>query len=508
MTTLKRPPVVVVLGHVDHGKTTLLDYIRKGAARAAPEGGEPRSVAERESGGITQHIGAYVVEVPAEPKSAEASREGGRTITFLDTPGHEAFSAMRSRGAQVADIGILVVASDEGVKPQTKEAIVQAQAAGIPLIVSISKTDKPGTDLAKVKNELAKEGVIVESMGGQVPCVETSAFAKKGIRELLEMIILVSELQDLSLHEDHGTRGHVIEVSQDAKQGIRVTLLLKEGTLRLGNVVGTPSGVGKLKMLEDFAGNRIEEAGPSFPALAIGFESSPFIGEEFRVFPSVEEAREHMKESSFVPPRVPVAESGQAPEESTMHLVLKADVAGSLEAISQIVDSVNNEGKFKIVKADVGDVTEGDVKFARDTKARILAFRVKIPSGIARVAEREKISLERFEIIYDIAERLHKIIEEGKEPVVQELGLLRVLATFSTERDRQVIGGRVITGMAKKGAAFEVMREEQLMGKGKVMNLQRSKKDMPSVSKGEEAGLMVQTDIGIQEGDYLKFFAS
>ena len=473
----RRPPVVVVLGHVDHGKSSLLEAIR-----------QDFRITARESGGITQHIGAYMAE------------HEGKHITFLDTPGHEAFSAMRSRGAQVADIGILVVAGDEGVKPQTKEAIAQAQTAGIPLIASIAKTDKPGIDLAKVKNELAKEGVIVESMGGQVPCVETSARTKKGIKELLEMIILVSELQDLSLHEDQGTRGHVIEVSRDAQRGIQATLLLKEGTLRLGDVVGTPSGVGKLKMLEDFAGNRIEEAGPSVPVLAVGFESSPFIGEEFRVFPSVEEARAHTKEPSFTPLRAAEAEEGM------MHLIVKADVAGSLEAISQIVDSL--EGKFKIVKADVGDVTEGDVKFARDTKARILAFRVKIPSSIARVAEREKISLERFDVIYDIAERLHKIIEGGKEPVVQELGILRVLATYSTERDRQIIGGRVVAGMAKKGAPFEVIREEQPVGKGKVMNLQRSKKDTPSVSKGEEAGLMVQTDIGIQEGDYLKFFAS
>ncbi|MDO8655274.1 MAG: GTP-binding protein [bacterium] len=474
-----RPPVVVVLGHVDHGKSSLLEAIR-----------QEFRITARESGGITQHIGAYVAEYE------------GKHITFLDTPGHEAFSAMRSRGAEVADIGILVVAGDEGVKPQTKESIAQAQAAGLPLVVSITKTDKPGTDIVKVKNELAKEGVIVESMGGQVPCVETSAQSKMGIKELLEMVILVSELQDLGLHEDKGTTGHVIEVSRDAQRGIQATLLLKEGTLRLGNVVGTPSGVGKLKMLEDFAGNPIEEAGPSVPVLAVGFESSPFIGEEFRVFPSVEEARAHMKESSFAPLQVAEAEEGM------MQLIVKADVAGSLEAISQIVDSVNNEGKFKIVKADVGDVTEGDVKFARDTKARILAFRVKIPAVIARVAEREKISLERFDVIYDIAEYLHKIIEGGREPAAQELGMLRVLATFSTERDRQVIGGRVVAGIAKKGAEFEIMREEQSVGKGRVVNLQRNKKDMPTVSKGEEAGLMVQTDTAIQTGDHLKFFTS
>lgn len=474
-----RPPVVVVLGHVDHGKSSLLEAIR-----------QEFRITARESGGITQHIGAYVAEYE------------GKHITFLDTPGHEAFSAMRSRGAQVADIGILVVAGDEGVKPQTKESIAQAQAAGLPLVVSITKTDKPGTDLVKVKSELAKEGVIVESMGGQVPCVETSAQTKQGIKELLEMIILVSDLQDLSLREDQGTRGHVIEVSRDAQRGIQATLLLKEGTLRLGDVVGTPSGVGKLKILEDFAGNRIEEAGPSVPALAVGFESSPFIGEEFQVFASVEEARAHMKESSFVPLQAAEVEEGM------MQLVVKADVAGSLEAISQIVDSVSDKGMFKIVKADVGDVTEGDVKFARDTRARILAFRVKIPAAIARVAEREKISLERFDVIYDIAEYLHKIIEGGREPVVEELGVLRVLATFSTERDRQVIGGRVVVGMAKKGAVFEVMREERSVGKGRVMNLQRNKKDMPSVSKGEEAGLMVQTDTSIQAGDYLKFFTS
>jgi translation initiation factor IF-2 len=478
--TPRRPPVVVVLGHVDHGKSSLLEAIRA----------EFR-ITVRESGGITQHIGAYVAEYEGHP------------ITFLDTPGHEAFSAMRSRGAQVADIGILVVAGDEGVKPQTKEAILQAQAAELPLIVAITKTDKPGVDAARVKNELAKEGVIVESIGGQVPCVETSASAKKGIKELLDMILLVAELQDLNTDIETPGTGLVIEVSRDAQRGIQTTLLLKKGSLKTGDAVGTPSAAGKVKILEDAAGKSIKEIGPSFPGLVIGFETSPLIGEEFRVFPSLEDARVQIKESVVV--ALPqVQEEGQ----ETMHLVVKTDVEGSLEAIRQLLGSLGEDSRFNIVKGDVGDVTEGDVKFARDTKARIVAFRVRSSAAVERFAEREKVPLEHFEVVYAITERLRKIAEEAKEPAIQELGVLRVLATFSTERDRQVIGGRVVTGMAKKGAVFEVMREEQPVGKGRVINLQRSKKDAVSVPKGEEAGLMVQTDVGIQKEDILKFLAS
>ena len=239
---VRRPPIVVVLGHVDHGKSSLLEAIK-----------EEFRITAKESGGITQHIGAYVVEYEGHP------------VTFLDTPGHEAFSAMRSRGATAADIGILVVAGDEGVKPQTKEAIAQAETALLPLIVAITKTDKPGVDPSRVKNELAKEGVIVESIGGQVPCVETSASAKQGIKELLDMILLVAELQDLSIDQGVPGVGLVIEVARDAKRGIRSTLLLKKGSLKVGDMVGTPSAVGKIKILEDAAGKRIEEVHPSFP---------------------------------------------------------------------------------------------------------------------------------------------------------------------------------------------------------------------------------------------------
>ncbi len=477
---IKRPPVVVVLGHVDHGKSSLLEAIR-----------EEFKIVAKEAGGITQHIGAYVADYE------------GKKITFLDTPGHEAFSAMRSRGARVADIGILVVAGDDGVKPQTKEAIAQAQAVSLPLIVAITKADKPGIDVAKVKSELAKEGVIVESIGGQVPCLETSALAKKGIRELLEMILLVADLQDLNVELTVPGRGFIIEVSQDAKRGIQSTLLLKEGQLKSGDAVGTPSAAGKIKIMEDWNGDRIQTIDPSFPVRIIGFETSPLIGEEVHMFHSVEEAKAQAQEP---PPKISREQQGDK-EQQTRQIVLKADVAGSLEAIEQMIRAFVEGPQFVVAKGDVGDVTEGDVKFARDTKAQVIAFRVKVPSSVARFAEVQGVQVARFEVIYDIAEHLQNLIEEAKRPLVQGLGSVKILATFSAEKDRQVVGGKVISGVAKRGAAFEIARQEEIVGKGKVLNLQQQKKDSVVVAKGNEAGLMVQTDQIIQEGDVLNFIS-
>lgn len=473
-----RPPVVVVLGHVDHGKSTLLEAIR-----------EDLRITAKESGGITQHIGAYTAEYQ------------GKGITFLDTPGHEAFSAMRSRGAHVADIGILVVAADEGVKPQTKEALKAAQEAGLSLIVALNKIDRPGADPNRIKGELAAEGVVAESLGGTVPVVETSATQKKGITELLDTILLVAEVAQLKANTESPCKGIVIENTKHSQKGLRVTLLVKEGILHVGDVVGTENALGKVRSMEDFLGKSLMDAFPSVPVVVSGFEDSPAVGEEFRVFATKEEAELLLKGKEIK------QREERDEEEKRFLLVLKADVSGSLEAVEHMLSVIPFEGtRVSVIKAEVGDITEGDVKFAKSTRSRILGFKVKVPASVAQLAEREKVSIETFDVIYNLQERVAHFVEGVKEPEREEIGSLRVLAIFSKEKGtRQIIGGQVTEGEAYRGI-FDLVKQGEVAAQGRVVNLQENKKDASRVSKGKEAGLMVECEVEIQEGDTLKFF--
>ena len=474
-----RPPVVVVLGHVDHGKSSLLEAIR-----------EDLHITSKESGGITQHIGAYVATYQE------------KAITFLDTPGHEAFSAMRSRGAKVADIGVLVVAADEGIKPQTKEALQVALDAGLSLIVALNKIDKPGADSMRVKNELAKEGVIAESLGGNVPFVETSATRKTGISELLDTILLVAEVAGLKRIEGP-CKGIIIEVRKHAQKGIQATLLVKEGVLALGDIIGTQSALGGVRMMEDFQGTPVETALPSIPVIVSGFEDSPYVGEEFHVFSKKEEAQESLAVKEIKQRE----EFDEEEEKSQILLLLKADVSGSVEALEQMILAIpSEETRISVLQAEVGDITERDVKFAKSTRARILGFRVKAPPSIMRLAEREKVFIEIFDVIYNLTERVRFLIEGLKEPAREEVGSLKILAVFSKEKGtRQVVGGKVVEGEAYRGT-FDLVKQGEVAGQGRVVNLQEAKKDTSRVIKGKEAGLMVECDIEIQEGDTLKFF--
>ncbi|MDO8470898.1 MAG: translation initiation factor IF-2 [bacterium] len=475
-----RPPVVVVLGHVDHGKSSLLEAIRNDLR-----------ITSKESGGITQHIGAYTVEYQ------------GKQITFLDTPGHEAFSAMRSRGAEVADIGILVVAADEGVKPQTKEALKAAQDSKLSLIVALNKIDRQGSDPDRIKAELATEGVVAESMGGDTPFVETSATQNKGISELLDIILLVAEVAGLKADAQGSARGVVIEATKHGQKGLQVTLLIKEGTLVSGVVVGTPSAFGRVRLMEDFRGKAIEEAGPSIPVVVLGFEESPRVGEEFRIFATKEEAQNQLKAKEVKERKEPQEEG----EEQRILLVLKADVSGSLEAVEYMLAAIPFEGiRISVLQAGVGDITEGDVKFAKSTGSRILGFRVSVSSSVIRMAEREKVSIETFDVIYTLQEHVRNLIEGSKEPEREEVGSLKILAIFSKEKGtRQIIGGKVTEGEAYRGT-FDLVQQGQVVVQGRVINLQEGKKDAPRVSKGKEAGLMVECETEIQEGDTLVFF--
>lgn len=476
-----RPPVVVVLGHVDHGKSSLLEAIR-----------EDFKITSKESGGITQHIGAYVAEF------------NGKPITFIDTPGHEAFSAVRSRGARVADLAVLVVAADEGVKPQTKEAILRAKEAGIPMVVAFNKIDKPEANVERVKQQLSQEGVFVESFGGKVPEAATSATTKQGIKELLETLLLMAELEDLKADLALPASGVVIESYMDSKRGPAATLLVQEGTLVPGAILATKSSAGKVRIVEDFQGRAMKQAAPSFPCLVIGFEEPPQVGEEFKVFDNEEEAR-----SSLVP-RVASLIHHQVPEGlPTLDIILKTDVVGSLEVLEQALLSIPQEKvALRFVDAAPGDITENDVKTASGTKARIIGFRTKAQGAAADLAEREGVKIETFAIIYELVQRVRVLMEKNIEPetVRAELGSLRVLTVFLTEKNRQIVGGKVVQGEIRKGSRVEVVRQEEVLGTGKLVNVQKNKKDVGSAKVGEECGLVYEGSTRVQEGDFLKSF--
>ncbi len=476
-----RPPIVVVLGHIDHGKSSLLCAIKD------------FKITEKESGGITQHIGAYQIE------------QQGKKITFIDTPGHEAFSAMRSRGAKVADIAVLVVDSSEGVKTQTKEAILDIRKAGIPIIIALNKIDKPAADPERVKKELSQQDILVESIGGKIPSVETSAKTGQGISELLELILLVAEMENLRIDPSKQAEGLVIESYLDKLRGPTATLLLTDGTLKKGALLATFSTFGKVKELENFQGNRIEEIFPADPAIIIGFEKVPKVGEKFKVFSDLENAKKYQKAAEKRTAEVLEISPGQ----KVLNLILKTDVVGTIEAIETVLKNLPQEKVIlRILKAEAGDINESDLKLAKPGKALILGFRVKMNPIAKLLFEREKIKVMSFDVIYDLVEGVRKIMEKRieTEQVRIDVGKVKALIIFLTEKNRQIVGGKVIEGEVKKGTKIEVLRNEEKIGKGKLINLQKDKKDIDQINKGGECGILYEGNVKVEQGDVLKIY--
>jgi len=481
-----RPPVVVILGHVDHGKTSILDFIRKS------------KVAEKESGGITQHTGAYQV------------KHQDRLITFIDTPGHEAFSAMRSRGAKVADIAILVVAGEEGIKPQTKEAIEHIKKTGIPAIVAINKIDKSAAQPEKVKGELVNYDMVVESLNGSIPSVNVSAKTGQGIEELLEMINLVAEMEELKDDSSQPTSGTIVESNRNSQRGNTATLLVKQGILTNKDIIGTDSAFGRVKIMEDFQGKPIKEATASTPAVVTGFNQVPQVGEKFYVFDDLNQAQDRVNKKAIK----------RQPEDDTqvqvfdenkkiLNIILKCDVHGCLEAIRQAFKSIpSDEVVLRILKAEAGDITESDIKLAESAKAKIFGFRVKTNSTIQKLAQQKKVRILTFDIIYELIQGVRELLSKLLEPEVTKnvLGQLKVLAVFKTEKDRQIIGGKVINGQIKQGTSLDVIRENKIIGKGKIAQLQRDKKDIDEVNKGQECGIQFRGNVIIEKNDILEIY--
>lgn len=477
---------MVVLGHVDHGKTSLLDRIRK------------TKVAEKESGGITQHIGAYQVE------------HNGKTITFLDTPGHEAFSAIRSRGSKVADIAILVVAADDGVKPQTKEAIKHIQNAKIPFIVAINKIDKSEAKPAMVKQQLAEANILVEEFGGQVSAIEVSAKTGQNIDELLELILLTAEIENLKAEPNQKAKGVIIESHLDPRRGCIATLLIKEGVLNIGDYVVSGQALAKIKLMEDFHGEKIKEAFPSQPVLTLGWEETPDVGENFQKVADKEEAEKVISQKIRIEPAIFIKESGAEKEnKKTLNIVFKADTQGSLEAISEAIKNISSEEVgYNILGHGVGNIKDNDVKTVAPTRGMVYGFYVEVKESAKRLAEKEKVAIKTFKVIYELIEELRKDLSELIEPEIKKtvLGKVKILKLFKKGTNYQIVGGKVIFGLAKRGALIDVLRNTGKIVSGRLSQLQHNKADVEEVKEGLECGIRFEGPAEIQERDILEIY--
>jgi translation initiation factor IF-2 len=473
-----RPPVVTVLGHIDHGKSSLLCAIKD------------FKITERESGGITQHIGAYEIE------------HQNKKITFIDTPGHEAFSAMRSRGAKVADIVILVIAAEEGVKPQTKEVIERVKEYSIPVIVAINKIDKPTADPAKVKLELARNDLLLESEGGKIPSIDISAKTGEGIKDLLDLITLIAEMEELKADLSASPEGVIIESYLDSKRGPTTTLLLKNGVLKIGDIVGTSSTCGKIKILENFQGDPIKRVTPSMPAIALGFNEIPKVGEKFKTFSNMEKATESKNEKE--------EENGQLNKDGNkkyLNIVLRADVTGSLEVLEQVLNNLPQErGELRIIKKGIGEITENDIRMAESADAIILGFKVKTNSQMTKMGESRNVKIKTFDVIYNLIEEIEKIMEKKFKPEkeLKETGRIKVVEIFRTEKKRQIVGGKVIKGNVLQGARIEILsQDEEKIGSGRIVTLQKEQKRVDKAGKGDECGILFEGGTKIEEGNIL-----
>ncbi|HYD93382.1 MAG TPA: translation initiation factor IF-2 [Candidatus Paceibacterota bacterium] len=487
MAVAPRHPIVAVMGHIDHGKSSLLDYIRKA------------NVTATEAGGITQHVSAYVAEHEHEGKL--------RRITFLDTPGHEAFKALRARGAAAADIAILVIAADEGVKPQTAEAFSEITEAGIPFVVAFTKVDKNGADVEKAKISALEAGIYLEGLGGNIPFAGVSSKSGQGIPELLDLVLLTADLAELTADVTLPASGFVLESSQDPKRGISATLIIKNGTLTTGAFVVAGQAYAPVRFIEDFQGKRTPSAGPSEPVSVSGWNTLPTAGQEFTTVASKKEAEKLASDGAAKP--LPTRTASEENGKVILPVVLKADVTGSIEAIANLIGRMTHERvAIKLISTGVGSVTEGDVKTAQTGGGMVIAFHVSVDALAGDLALRANVPIESFTIIYELEERVKTLLIERAPRIKTEevVGTMKVLKAFSTAGAKQVLGARYLSGAFSVSDRVKIMRRGIELATGKILNLQVARADVQEIHVEGEFGLQVETKTEIAPGDELHAF--
>jgi translation initiation factor IF-2 len=489
-----RPPIVTVMGHVDHGKTSLLDVIRQA------------DVAAREVGGITQHIGAYQVEVH------------GQRITFIDTPGHEAFTALRARGAKVTDMAIVVVAADDGVMPQTIEAIDHAKAAQVPIVVAINKVDLPAANLDRVKQQLTEHGLVVEEWGGDTIAAPVSAKTGQGIDDLLENILLVAEIAELKANPHRLAEGTIIEAELDASRGPMATVVIQRGTLRVGDIVLAGGTWGKVKALFNELGQRLKEAGPSVPAKIMGLGAIPSAGDlldavaDEKAARVLAEERERRPALAHTTPRAPtleaIAGAVAAGKVQELNVVLKADVQGSLEAVRLSLERLSSDrARLNVIHSATGNIGESDVMLALASQAVVIGFNVRSEPGARRLAQAEGMDLRYYAVIYQLIEDMEKALKGIMEPVMEEVvdGHAEVRALFRV-RGGRVAGCHVKDGSIGRGSPCRVLRGDEVLHTSRIGSLRRFKEDARDVQAGYECGIGVDGFDDFQEGDIIETF--
>jgi len=487
-----RPPVVTVMGHVDHGKTSILDAIRE------------TNVTDKEAGGITQHIGAYQVEVK------------GQKITFIDTPGHEAFTAMRARGATVTDIAVLVVAADDGVMPQTLEAIDHAKAAGVPIIVAINKIDLPDANPERVKQQLAERELVIEEWGGDVITVLVSAKTREGLQDLLEHILLVAEISELKADPDRRAQGTIIEAELDPSRGAMATIIVQTGTLKLGDVIIAGDTWGRVKAMFDERGQRLQKAWPATPAKIMGLSEVPHGGDVLKVVADERAAREEMeareRARATAAQRAATLESfsgdvaaGKAKE---LNVVLKADVQGSNEAVQQALEGLSSErARARVIHSGTGKISESDVMLARASEGIVIGFNVRTEPGAVRVADSEGVDIRHYSVIYQLIEDVERALTGIMEPIIREVidGHAEVRAIFRV-RGGRVAGCMVTDGLIRRNSQVRIKRGEEVVRTSRVTSLRRFQEDAREVQAGLECGIGVEGSSEFQEGDIIEAF--
>ncbi|HMS92452.1 MAG TPA: translation initiation factor IF-2 [Candidatus Saccharibacteria bacterium] len=492
-----RPPIVAVMGHVDHGKTSLLDSLRK------------TDVAKGEAGGITQHIGAYQIE------------KNNRVVTFLDTPGHEAFAALREHGAKTCDVAIIVVAADDGVKPQTREAIDHAKAAGVSIVIAINKIDKSGADSNRVKQELTEIGIQPDDWGGDIPCVEVSAKTGENLDKLIDVVLLVADILDPSAIFSGLANGVVVESHLETGRGPVVTLLLQNGEIKVGDWIVVGKSFGKIRSLENYKGEKIKKATPAMPAIISGLKELPVFGDWFEEVENEKIAKDWIntqtRKASFKsltsPKSMNSSDITRAVIEGKVKelaVLVKADTQGSLESLVSSLESAgNDEVRVKIIGSGIGDISESDINAASAGNALVLGFNVSISAAVNQLAKRSSVDFTLYKIIYELLDDVREWLSSllAPEIVETEHARLKILGVFKTTKNSVICGGRVLSGKITPDLDVKIISNKEQIGTGKLTNLQKNKEASKEVVEGEECGLSIETNTTINEGDEIVFYS-